>query len=223
MGTGSYISNAIFDDANDNAKFKYTLPVTRIPHRIYSIAESYDDSPGIPIYAASGEEVTVVLITNEISTNFDPFLTIYSRKLTDSIFSSSTIYTLVGSDDNSFSSRNSIFKFIARAGTIYDAVITSAATLPFAPALFTIEISTDGAGNTLNGARNFGLLDSPKNYSDFVGYGDKEDFYQFSLDRRASVKVSLQNNFGDADVQILNSSGNPIRISNNAGNASELM
>lgn len=83
--------------------------------------------------------------------------------------------------------------------------------------------SQDGAGNTLDTARNIGTLDNSQSFTDFVGTGDTNDYYRFSLDQNSNFRLELTDLSADADVQLLNSSGQVIDRSFGSGTSSELI
>ncbi|MFM7882761.1 MAG: PPC domain-containing protein, partial [Microcystis panniformis] len=81
--------------------------------------------------------------------------------------------------------------------------------------------SVDLAGNTLATARAITVGSSTTSYTDWVGSTDTNDYYRFSLANSADFNLSLTGLTADADVQLLNSSGSRIAISENNGTASE--
>jgi pimeloyl-ACP methyl ester carboxylesterase len=81
----------------------------------------------------------------------------------------------------------------------------------------------DNAGNALAEARDFDLLSGTQTANDFVGDGDANDYYSFSLGTASNFDLSLTGLSADANVQILNSSGVVIEGSANSGTTSELI
>ncbi|WP_407886274.1 PPC domain-containing protein, partial [Scytonema sp. NUACC26] len=79
----------------------------------------------------------------------------------------------------------------------------------------------DFAGNTLNNARQITLNSTASTYSDWVGSSDTNDYYGFNLSANSSVNLSLNGLTENADVQLLNSSGNVLTSSTSSGTASE--
>ncbi|MUG97974.1 hypothetical protein F7734_38970 [Scytonema sp. UIC 10036] len=79
----------------------------------------------------------------------------------------------------------------------------------------------DFAGNTLNNARQITLNSTTSTYTDWVGSSDTDDYYRFSLSANSSVNLALNGLSGNADVQLLDSSGNAIASSTNGGTATE--
>ncbi|WP_427162743.1 pre-peptidase C-terminal domain-containing protein [Aliinostoc sp. HNIBRCY26] len=78
----------------------------------------------------------------------------------------------------------------------------------------------DLAGNTLGTARDINTLTAtPTNFSDFVNSGDNLDYYRFDLATTALVDFSLTPATANADLQLLNGSGNGIQTSNQSGTA----
>jgi hypothetical protein len=83
--------------------------------------------------------------------------------------------------------------------------------------------SADGAGNTLTTARNIGILTGSRSFQDFVGVSDTNDYYRFNLTQNSNFSLTLSGLSADADVQLLNSSGQVIDSSVAGGSASELI
>ncbi len=83
------------------------------------------------------------------------------------------------------------------------------------------ETPQDSAGNTRGAARNLGTLSGTRNFQDFVGTSDRNDYYRFSIDRRSDFDLSMTGLSADADVQLLDSDGQLIRSSLRSGSSSE--
>jgi subtilisin family serine protease len=98
-----------------------------------------------------------------------------------------------------------------RSGSVgvYSATITVANPAP-----------VDGAGDTLNTARNAGTLAGSSTFRDAVGGADI-DIYRFELSTRARVGVRLGGMTNDANVLLLNRHGDPVASSENNGTAAE--
>jgi hypothetical protein len=79
----------------------------------------------------------------------------------------------------------------------------------------------DYAGNTIRTARNITLGASTSTFRDWVGNGDSNDYYRFTLSNTSNFSLSLNGLSADADVQLLNSSGNFIQDSANTGTSAE--
>jgi VCBS repeat-containing protein len=77
--------------------------------------------------------------------------------------------------------------------------------------------SNDLAGNTLATALNIGLLNASGRYSDSVGGADSNDYYRLSLNYAGSIALSLNSLSGNADLQLLNTSGSVLQTSGNGG------
>jgi trimeric autotransporter adhesin len=82
-------------------------------------------------------------------------------------------------------------------------------------------LAPDTAGNSLTTARSLGILGSNRTWQDFVGSRDAEDYYQFILPRTSNFSLNLFGLGADADVQLLNASGQVITASTNGSNLSE--
>lgn len=59
------------------------------------------------------------------------------------------------------------------------------------------------AGNTLATARDIGILNSLQTFSDYVGSGDANDFYRFTLNGTNNVSLNLSGLSADADLQLI--------------------
>ncbi|MBW4522495.1 MAG: VCBS domain-containing protein [Scytolyngbya sp. HA4215-MV1] len=70
----------------------------------------------------------------------------------------------------------------------------------------------DNAGNTLNTARALNLTFASQTFSDAVSSADPLDYYRFRLSSRSSFSLSLTNLSGDANVELLDSSGAAVVI-----------
>ncbi|WGV26387.1 ELWxxDGT repeat protein [Halotia branconii] len=78
----------------------------------------------------------------------------------------------------------------------------------------------DYAGNTLTAARNINPLNTTAtSFSDFVNSGDDKDYYRFDLATAALVDFTLTPATANANLQLLDSSGNGIQSSNLSGTA----
>jgi hypothetical protein len=222
MGSGSVNTRRVNASTNDKVTFGLTVPVDTIYNSIWEIG-----TDGVK----PGEEMTVLVSSSNNPFLFDTFLTIYSRKSTDSRSSPSTNYTFVGSDDNSGGSLGSLFKFTVQSNTSYQAVITAARPsqlfqgvekLGYDGLGYTLEISIDSAGNTPGSAKDLGLLSigSPKSFSDFVGYGDRADWYKFSVDRPMEFKVGFRNSQTPGEPRIISPTGSIVGIGDGKVNTS---
>ena len=79
----------------------------------------------------------------------------------------------------------------------------------------------DNAGNTLNTARSLTLTPTTQTFTDYVDALDPNDYYRFALSGSSSFNLSMNGMSADADVQLLNSSGNEIVRSAAAGTTAE--
>jgi len=68
---------------------------------------------------------------------------------------------------------------------------------------YSLTLTADAAGNTLNAARNLGSLSRAQGFSDFVGSADPADYYRFSLSYTSNFSLSLGGLSADADVYLL--------------------
>lgn len=81
----------------------------------------------------------------------------------------------------------------------------------------------DRAGNTLNQARNISLGADPKNFSEKIGGSDLNDYYKFSVGSRSTFYLQLKNLTADANVELLNRSGQVIDSSTRTGTFDEFI
>src|SRR5262249_6664932 len=70
---------------------------------------------------------------------------------------------------------------------------------------YTLQLTTDFAGNSLGSARDLGTLVDRKSFSDFVGSIDPNDYYRFSLAGWAGslLHARLSGLSADADLQLI--------------------
>ena len=81
--------------------------------------------------------------------------------------------------------------------------------------------SSDGAGNTLETARDIGLLSGSQYFQDAVDPDDTNDYYRFELRDRQNFSLTLNGLAADADVELLNSRGQVITNSTAPSSSSE--
>ena len=79
----------------------------------------------------------------------------------------------------------------------------------------------DYAGNTLEAARSLTITPNTQTFADYVDSLDPNDYYRFTLSGRSSFNLSMNGMSADADVQLLNSSGNEITRSAFGGTTAE--
>jgi hypothetical protein len=75
----------------------------------------------------------------------------------------------------------------------------------------------DGAGNTMNAARDLGTLRGSVTFQDFVGQADTADYYRFRVDAPSSFSLRMDGMSADADVRLLDSNGGVVASSTNGG------
>jgi pimeloyl-ACP methyl ester carboxylesterase len=86
---------------------------------------------------------------------------------------------------------------------------------------YNLSLTADSAGNSLGSARNIGTLNGTRSFSDFVGSADSNDYYRFDINNTTNFSLSLTGLSADADVHLLNSSGETIDSSAYGGSSSE--
>jgi hypothetical protein len=79
----------------------------------------------------------------------------------------------------------------------------------------------DNAGGNPSTARAITVGSTTTSYTDWVGSTDTNDYYRFSLANTSNFNLGLTGLTSDADVQLLDGSGNAIVSSTNDGTASE--
>ncbi|GAB1542974.1 hypothetical protein NUACC21_56480 [Scytonema sp. NUACC21] len=84
-----------------------------------------------------------------------------------------------------------------------------------------ISMSRDYAGNALNIARNIVLDSKTVVYRESIGDVDRNDDYRLDLSQNTNFQLVLNGLSANADVQLLNSSGQFIAGSTNGGSANE--
>ena len=81
--------------------------------------------------------------------------------------------------------------------------------------------NSDGAGNSLATARDIGTLIGSESFQDSVGTSDFNDYYRFTLSEESLFNLTMDGLSTDADVELLNSSGQLIQGSYSSGSGSE--
>lgn len=81
----------------------------------------------------------------------------------------------------------------------------------------------DSAGNTTATARAVTLSTSNTNISDWVGNVDANDYYRFSLNADSNFSFRMSGLTGNADAQLLSSSGSVIQLANSSGTTEEII
>ena len=75
--------------------------------------------------------------------------------------------------------------------------------------------------NSLGSARNIGTLGGSRTFTNFVGTTDPNDYYRFNITSTSKFRLALDGLSADADVQLLDGSGQIIQSSTAAGSSSE--
>lgn len=70
---------------------------------------------------------------------------------------------------------------------------------------------SDSVGNTLNDARSIFIGTTTQQFRETVEFGD-QDYYRFTLTRASSFNLELSGLGANADVEVLNSLGNPVTV-----------
>ncbi|WP_066425033.1 pre-peptidase C-terminal domain-containing protein [Anabaena sp. 4-3] len=119
---------------------------------------------------------------------------------------------------------------ISLAAGTYNILVNrgSATTAEYTLSASAETIGTDQAPNETGTALDLGSLNSSISRSEFVGNIDTNDYYKFTVNTTSefSLALNISSNYPDlqlvnADVQLLNSGGTQIAISNQPGNSNE--
>ncbi|QLE55646.1 pre-peptidase C-terminal domain-containing protein [Nostoc sp. TCL26-01] len=80
--------------------------------------------------------------------------------------------------------------------------------------------SPDNAGNTLETAREIGVLTNTVNFSENIGDADAYDYYRFRVSENSRVNINLTGLVNNADLYLYRSDGGSIKnsLSNGTGN-----
>ncbi len=81
----------------------------------------------------------------------------------------------------------------------------------------------DFAGNSINTARQINVGTTATTFTDWVGVADTDDFYRFTLNQNSNFNLSLSGLSGDADVRLLDGTGNFIASSTAFGASNEFI
>jgi len=80
---------------------------------------------------------------------------------------------------------------------------------------------TDNAGNSIDAARDLGILNGTQNLSDYLSPTDRDDYYRFSVLKNTTLNLTLNGLAADANVELIDSSGSVIASSLNPGTTAE--
>ncbi|MEZ5666911.1 MAG: pre-peptidase C-terminal domain-containing protein [Alphaproteobacteria bacterium] len=86
----------------------------------------------------------------------------------------------------------------------------------------------DNAGNSVDNAADLGTLDATAapdglTATDWVGSGDLDDYFSFTVTAATTIEARLTGLVGDLDLELLGSDGAIVSVSNNSGNAEEMV
>lgn len=68
---------------------------------------------------------------------------------------------------------------------------------------YTLTLTADAAGDSYATARNIGILNGTRNFSDFVGTTDDIDYYRFYVSDNSDVRIDLTGLSADADLYLM--------------------
>lgn len=135
------------------------------------------------------------------------------------LYSGPSAGALIGTSAAGGNTSELIDKPTVAAGTYYVEVRQISGTPHY-----TLGVQTDFAGNSLATARNVGAVTSSvKNFNDFIGNSDTQDYYKFTTSANGVTTLKLDGLTNDVDLQLLNSAGTPIKSSIHGGSAAELI
>jgi hypothetical protein len=87
---------------------------------------------------------------------------------------------------------------------------------------YQLGVQTDYAGNTTATSKLVGVVNSTeKVVKEFVGNSDKDDYFKFNTTSNGMITLKLDGLSGDADLQLLDSSGTLLKSSTLSGTQSE--
>ena len=109
------------------------------------------------------------------------------------------------------------------AGTYYVQVYAAGDNTRYTLGLSSAYVAVaDGAGNTQAAAKAVSALSAtPAVFSDYVGNGDPNDYYSFTLAVRSDFTANLTGLVSDADMGLLNSKGQTVVASQHSGMTAE--
>ncbi len=107
------------------------------------------------------------------------------------------------------------------AGSYYVRVYPYSGSTNYTLNLSATAARPDLAGNSLDTALNVGKLSANRTFQDFIGLGDTNDYYRFNLDQKSDFQLALAGLSADAEVELLNSSGQVIESSTGPGTSTE--
>jgi hypothetical protein len=128
--------------------------------------------------------------------------------------------SLIQSSTNGGTNAESIVRQL-NAGTYYIRVLPYSGSTYYNLNLSATVIPPDYAGNTLGTARNVALSSSTTTFQDWVGNGDSNDYYRFTVGSTSNLNLSLNGLTSDADVQLLDGNGSVLQTSVNGGTSAE--
>jgi hypothetical protein len=86
---------------------------------------------------------------------------------------------------------------------------------------YELTLDVDVAGEDIASARNLGMVNGHREFTDWVGQFDASDFFRFRLDGQADVSLRLDQLSSDIDLYLYDANGNLISRSWLGGNSDE--
>jgi hypothetical protein len=123
---------------------------------------------------------------------------------------------LIGSSDLGAKSAEQILLNLA-AGTYY------ARVMPYngAQSNYRLKVDVDVAGETMAAARNLGALSGTATSTDWIGSGDANDYFRFSVNQQSQATLRLDQLAADLDLYLYNSAGQQIGRSDLGGTSAD--
>ncbi|NER32614.1 MAG: hypothetical protein F6J93_00790 [Oscillatoria sp. SIO1A7] len=87
----------------------------------------------------------------------------------------------------------------------------------------TVNIDAQPAGSTQAAAWDIGTLEGNRPFNDAVGATDPEDYYKFALSSKSNFRVAIDNLTANADIELLDSSGNVLESSAQGGTVADVI
>jgi hypothetical protein len=88
---------------------------------------------------------------------------------------------------------------------------------------YRLTIDVDIAGETIAKAVDLGIMNGQWSYTDWVGQGDKNDYFRFQMDHRGQFNLRLDPKAADLDLFLYNAAGQLIGSSSRAGTADDII
>jgi Calpain family cysteine protease/Bacterial pre-peptidase C-terminal domain len=232
LSAGSYFAR-VFPNGNINTNYNLNIWTAT------DAGNSLNTARQINVGAANTTFTDWVGVTNNISNSIIDTDDYYRFSLNDASQFSATLNNLSANADlqllnnageiiqasiNGGTSADTVSRLLS-AGTYFIRVsptLSSSSTLASTNYnLNVLAAPVDNAGNTLNTAAELNLGTTNLSLREWVGQADTNDFYRFTLNNSSHFNVSLSGLTADINLQLLDSRGNQIQLSNNSKSSAE--